>query len=224
MKKLQYLFKQNVQWSESVKKIQGDDFFIKLSGSQNPKYLWIGCSDSRVPANELIGLYPGEVFVHRNIANLIHAADINCQSVIEYAIHTLKVEHAIVCGHYGCGGVLAAMGQDNDGLIDHWIWTIRRTYKKHDKLLSLLDEKQKYRALCELNVIEQVIRVAECKPVRSAWSNGRNLTIHGWIYGVDNGLLKDLNMCVTIDDDPDAMYKVAIQEVQDRYLNQNQMI
>ena len=191
MKTLQHFFDRNRKWAESVLE-KNPDFFSALSAQQNPEYLWIGCSDSRVPANQIIDLPPGEVFVHRNIANLVVHTDLNCLSVIHYAVEVLKVKHIIVCGHYGCGGVEAAMGDREPGLIDSWLSHIRDVRRFNEEVLEGLREEEKVDALCELNVIEQVKNVCDTTIVQNAWRNGAELNVHGWIYDIRNGLLKDL--------------------------------
>ncbi|THB66964.1 MAG: carbonate dehydratase [Gammaproteobacteria bacterium] len=201
MKVLEKLFENNKKWAESVK-CEDPDFFKRLSEQQKPEYLWIGCSDSRVPANEIVGMMPGEVFVHRNIANQVIHTDINCLSVIQYAVDVLKVKHIIVCGHYGCGGIRAAMDDKEHGLIDNWLRNVSDVYKKHRAEVDNIEsEELKTRRMCELNVIEQVINVCETTVVRNAWKRGQELAIHGWVYGLEDGILKDLNMCVTAPED-----------------------
>ena len=165
---------------------------------QNPEYLWIGCSDSRVPANEIVGLNPGELFVHRNVANLVLQTDINCMSVVQYAVEVLGVKHIIVCGHYGCGGVRTAMGDENNGLIDAWLLNIKNTHEKHQAILdNIHGEKEKENLLCELNVIEQVKTLSRSTIIKQAWARGQKVDIHGWVYSLHNGLLKDLEMTVS---------------------------
>ena len=173
---------------------QDPEFFSKLSKQQAPEYLWIGCSDSRVPANQIISLPPGEVFVHRNIANIVAHTDLNCQSVIQFAVEMLHVKHIIVCGHYGCGGIHAAMGDQQLGLIDHWLRHIKDVYRFNEDKLKDLPVAEQEDLLCELNVIEQVNNVCESAVVRNAWRKGADLTVHGWIYGIENGILKNLNV------------------------------
>ncbi|WP_133406947.1 carbonate dehydratase [Parashewanella tropica] len=197
MKLLKPLFDNNRQWAERIKE-EDPSFFEKLSKQQTPEYLWIGCADSRVPSNQIIDVMPGEVFVHRNIANQVIHTDINCLAVIQYAVEVLKVKHIMVVGHYGCGGVKASMqNEDRFGLIDHWLDQIRNVYRKHEAELVDLDEDAKFNRMCELNVIEQVANVASSTIVQHAWKNGQDVAVHGWIYGIDNGLLNDLD--VTID-------------------------
>ncbi|MEW5757581.1 MAG: carbonate dehydratase [Pseudomonadota bacterium] len=193
---LENLFKNNHTWAEQIK---GNDpeFFLKLSKQQAPEYLWIGCADSRVPANEIVGLLPGELFVHRNVANIVHHTDLNCLSVIQYAVEYLKVKHIIVCGHYGCGGVRAACTDQKLGLIDNWLRSIRNTYLQNlDIFAHLSAEKEKVDLLCELNVIKQVANVSQTTIVQDAWQRGQDLSIHGVIYSIENGILKDLKVSV----------------------------
>jgi carbonic anhydrase len=197
MRRLKKLFDQNWAWAEKMK--QADpEFFTRLSKQQNPRYLWIGCSDSRVPANEIVGLRPGELFVHRNIANLVVHTDMNCLSVMQFAVEVLKVNHIIVCGHYGCGGIRAALDTQAHGLIDNWLRHIRDIYRYyHARLDGLSSQQQKIDVLCELNVIEQVANVCHTTIVQNAWKSGQELTVHGWIYDIKDGILKDLNVCTT---------------------------
>lgn len=197
MRVLNNLFKNNRKWAEKIKD-SDPDFFKKLSKQQNPEYLWIGCSDSRVPANEIVNMLPGELFVHRNIANLVIHSDLNCQSVIQYAVDVLRVKHIIVCGHYGCGGIEAAMESKGYGLIDNWLKKIKDLYRRHQaEVDSLQDEKERLNLMCEFNVIEQVINVCRTSIVQDAWSSGQELAVHGWIYSIEDGLIKDLNVCIT---------------------------
>ena len=196
MKTLKHLFENNQSWAKGV--LQKDpEFFNRLAKQQAPEYLWIGCADSRVPANQITGLPPGEVFVHRNIANVVVHTDLNCLSVIEYAVEVLKVKHIIVCGHYGCGGVKAALEPHDHGLIDNWLRHIKDVVRFHPEKLQDLDHQSKVDKLCELNVIEQVKNVCNTHIVRNAWKRGAELSVHGWIYNVENGILHDLGMCFT---------------------------
>ena len=185
-------------------------FFSRLSRQQAPRYLWIGCSDSRVPANQIVGLLPGEMFVHRNVANVVVHSDLNCLSTIQFAVDVLRVEHIIVCGHYGCGGVLAALRDEKLGLIDNWLRHIQDVQSKH---LAHLDrfasEVARHDRLCALNVIEQAANVSRTTVVRDAWARGQTLTVHGWIYGLSDGLLQDLGMSVTADAELAARYAAA---------------
>lgn len=184
----------NKIWSET-KLAEDPDYFKTLAGVQKPPLLWIGCSDSRVPANEVIGAVPGEVFVHRNIANMVIHSDMNMLSVLDYAVNVLKVKHVIVCGHYGCGGVKAAMGNDSIGIIDNWIRHIKDTYRlNHQYLDSILDEKKRFDAFVELNVKEQVTDLAKTSIVQNAWEKGQDLSLHGWVYGLDTGIVNDLGV------------------------------
>lgn len=186
------LLKNNVEWAEQIQ-AEDPNFFSQLAKQQKPEYLWIGCSDSRVPANTLAGLDPGEVFVHRNIANCVIHTDLNCLSVIFYAVKVLKVQHIIVAGHYGCGGVQAGMRTTRIGVIDHWLLNIRDLYnKKRDELEQIDSEEARIDKMCELNVIQQVANVSHIPEIQEAWSSGQNLTIHGWIYDLKDGLLTSL--------------------------------
>lgn len=199
MKTLSYLFENNKKWSDDIKN-KNDEFFVKLSHQQKPKLLWIGCSDSRVPANEIVGLLPGELFVHRNISNLVIHSDMNCLSVIQYAVEVLKIEHIIVCGHYSCGGVMASLDENNHGMIDNWLRHIKDTYTNHKiELESIKNFDEKVNRLCEINVVEQVRNVCNTTFVKDRWKakNDVSLSIHGWIYGIENGLLKDLDVTIS---------------------------
>jgi carbonic anhydrase len=201
MKTLGNLFENNRVWAENIKS-RDPDFFPRLARQQAPDYLWIGCSDSRVPANEIVGLLPGELFVHRNVANVVVHTDLNCLSVIQYAVEALKVRHIIVCGHYGCGGVKAAQQNLSLGLIDNWLRHVQDVANKHNELLSSIeDETERFNRLCELNVIEQAIDVCETTVVESAWNRGQDLAIHAWIYSITDGLLRDLSVSVKNQDE-----------------------
>lgn len=194
MDELEQLFANNQAWAEDIRR-QEPDFFLKLSRQQAPTYLWIGCSDSRVPANQIVGLLPGEVFVHRNIANLVVHTDLNCLSVMQFAVDMLKVPHIIVCGHYGCSGVQAALRRDRLGLSDNWLRHVQDVREKHDSLLAgAADETAACSLLCELNVIEQVANVCQTTIAQDAWERGQPLTVHGWVYGLKDGLLRDLHI------------------------------
>jgi carbonic anhydrase len=193
MGNLHQLFENNRRWSNAVKE-QDPAFFETLAKQQNPKYLWIGCSDSRVPANEIVGLMPGEIFVHRNVANVVVHTDLNCLSVIQFAVEALGVEHIIVTGHYGCGGIRAALEDSEHGLIDNWLRHVQDVHHKHRELIAATPQHARLDRLCELNVIEQVITVSQTTIVRKAWKTGQNLTLHGWIYGLRDGLLRDLGI------------------------------
>jgi carbonic anhydrase len=197
MRVLSQLLANNRAWAEDVAR-RDPEFFARLERQQTPQYLWIGCSDSRVPANQIVGLMPGEMFVHRNVANVVVHADLNCLSALQFAVDVLRVRHVIVTGHYGCGGVLAALRDDRLGLIDNWLRHVQDVQAKHrDQLARLSSEKTRHDRLCELNVIEQVVNVCHTTVLREAWARGQELTVHGWIYGLGDGLLRDLGMCVT---------------------------
>jgi len=194
--KLDQLLENNRRWSDSVKE-RDPDFFTELAKQQTPKYLWIGCSDSRVGASTIIGLQPGEIFVHRNIANIVTHTDMNCLSVMQYAVEVLKVKHIIVTGHYRCGGVMAAIDQDRHGLINNWLRHIQDTAIIYEDFLAELpDDPARFDKLCELNVIEQVINVAETTAVQDAWNRGQELNVHGLIYDISDGILVDLDISV----------------------------
>ncbi|MDH3359673.1 MAG: carbonate dehydratase [Desulfobulbaceae bacterium] len=197
MRVLKDLFEKNKKWAEKIKETD-PDFFSKLSKQHNPEYLWIGCSDSRVPATEIVNLMPGEIFVHRNIANIVVHTDLNCLSVIQYAVEVLQVKHIIVCGHYGCAGVKAAMDDKEHGLIDNWLRNIRDAYRfNQEEIDSVTDQEEKIDRMCELNVIEQVYNICQTTIVQNAWKEGQELTVHGWIYSIEDGILRDLDVCVT---------------------------
>lgn len=208
MRVLKPLFEKNRHWAEKVKQ-SNPDFFLNLSKQQSPEYLWIGCSDSRVPANEIVDMMPGEIFVHRNIANLVIHTDLNCLSVIQYAVDVLKVKHIIVCGHYGCGGVKAAMDNKEHGLIDNWLRNIKDLYRYNQPQIdSLKDQNEKINLLCELNVIEQVANICHTTIVQSAWRSGQELTVHGWIYSIEDGILKDLDVCIASVDEISQTHRI----------------
>lgn len=208
MSALKHLLEQNKAWSDKMTH-QDPAFFSKLSTQQNPDYLWIGCADSRVPANEIIGLPPGEVFVHRNVANVVVHSDLNCLSVIQYAVEVLKVEHIIVCGHYGCGGVQAAMQRQENGLIDNWLRHIKDIYSKNKTQLEAIeDDNARFRRFCELNVIQQVYNVCETTIVQGVWRQGQKLSVHGWIYGLHDGQIQDLGVEIHSADELEPIYKM----------------
>ena len=197
MKTLNHLLQNNKAWATRIR-AHDPGFFPTLSQQQSPTYLWIGCSDSRVPANQIVDLAPGELFVHRNLANMVVHTDLNCLSVMQFAVEILKVRHVIVCGHYGCSGVRAALRRDRLGLSDNWLRHVQDVREKHEKhLLAAGDEAKASDRLCELNVVEQVANVCHASMVRDAWERGQELTIHGWIYGLQDGLLRDLDVTVT---------------------------
>ncbi|MBD3378031.1 carbonate dehydratase [candidate division KSB1 bacterium] len=197
MRLLNHLFEKNKQWAERVN-ASNPGFFAQLAQQQNPDYLWIGCSDSRVSASQIIDVAPGEVFVHRNIANVVVHTDLNCLSVLQYAVEVLQVKHVIVCGHYGCGGIRAAMQNREHGLIDNWLRHIKDVYRYHQTKIDACEtEHEKIELLCELNVIEQVANVCHTTIVQNAWRAGQQLAVHGWIYSLENGILRDLDVCIT---------------------------
>jgi carbonic anhydrase len=199
MRTLKQLFDNNRSWAAETTR-QDPEFFRRLSDQQSPHYLWIGCSDSRVPANQIVGLVPGEMFVHRNVANVVVHTDLNCLSTIQFAVEVLRVPHIIVCGHYGCGGVLAALKDQKLGLIDNWLRHVQDVRTKHQaELVALETEKEQHDRLCELNVIEQVANVIQTSVVRDAWARGQELVVHGWIYDLNDGLLRNLDVAVTSD-------------------------
>src|SRR5579862_7423791 len=213
MKTLSHLFQNNRLWAEQIRK-QDPDFFRNLSRQQAPNYLWIGCSDSRVPANQIVGVLPGELFVHRNIANLVVHTDLNCLSVMQFAVDILKVKHIIVCGHYGCSGVRVALRGDRIGLSDNWLRHVQDVREKHEKALAAFGKESKAAdRLCELNVIEQVANVCQTTIVRDAWERGQKLEVHGWIYGLQDGLLRDLSMTVGTLEEAAAAYRVALATI-----------
>ncbi|NQY37581.1 MAG: carbonate dehydratase [Alteromonadaceae bacterium] len=194
MSSIQHLFNNNQQWAEKIK--QNDpDFFKRLSQQQSPEYLWIGCSDSRVPANELLGMQPGEIFVHRNIANQVVHTDLNCLSVIQFAVDVLKIKHIIVCGHYGCGGISAALDGERHGLIDNWLQHIKNVYRFHkEQLDAIKDKTERTNLMCELNVIEQVANVCNSTILLNAWKKKQEITVHGFVYKLHDGILKNLDV------------------------------
>ena len=195
MKTLDHLLNNNRAWAEKIK-ANDPEFFEALSKQQNPQYLWIGCSDSRVPANQIIDVTPGDMFVHRNVANVVVHTDLNCLSVVQYAVEVLQVKHLIVCGHYGCGGVRAALENSSLGLIDNWLRHVQDVRQKHDELLARISEGERLNKLCELNVIEQVSNLCQTTIVQSAWQRGQELFVHGWIYGLSDGLIRDLDVSI----------------------------
>ncbi len=210
MKKLQHLFESNRIWSERIRR-QDPEFFSKLARQQSPEYLWIGCSDSRVPANEIVDLLPGELFVHRNVANVVTHTDLNCLSVIQFAVDVLKVKHIIVVGHYGCSGVGAALRGDRIGLCDNWLRHVQDVRQKHEERLAMLtDTRARGDRLCELNVVEQVANVCQTTMVQDAWERGQDLTVHGWVYGLRDGLVRDLEFSATTADEASTRYIAAL--------------
>ena len=188
------LFEKNRAWAAEMTR-QDPEFFTRLARQQSPQFLWIGCSDSRVPANQIVGLLPGEMFVHRNVANVVVHTDLNCLSTVQFAIDVLRVKHIIVCGHYGCGGVLAALRNEKHGLVDNWLRHVQDVRRNHRaEIDSLESETDRHRRLCELNVISQVANVSQTTVVRDAWERGQSLSIHGWVYDIQDGLLRDLSV------------------------------
>jgi len=205
--RLEHLLENNKKYSEKVN-AERPDFFPNLARQQAPEYVWIGCSDSRVSASNIVGLLPGEIFVHRNVANQVIHTDLNCLSVLQYAVEALKVKHIIVCGHYGCGGVIAALDNKRHGLIDNWLRHIQDTANLYAKMLEKIeDENEKTDKLCELNVIEQVINVGETTILLDAWERGQNLTVHGWVYSRKDGIIKDLDTSIESENDLIALRK-----------------
>lgn len=210
MKKLKALFDKNAQWAAGVAE-SSPEFFPTLAAQQAPEYLWIGCSDSRVPANEIVDLLPGELFVHRNVSNLVVHSDMNCLSVLQYAVEVLKVKNVMVVGHYGCGGVVASMEDRRHGLIDNWLSHIRDVYYNHSEFLGDWQASpHQIDRLCELNVIEQAVNVCNTTIVQDAWARGQELNVHGWIYGLGDGLLRDLRFCVSSRSEIREVYADAV--------------
>jgi carbonic anhydrase len=211
MRTLAHLFEKNRAWAERIRQ-QDAEFFLKLSRQQSPQYLWIGCADSRVPANEIVDLSPGELFVHRNVANIVVHTDLNCLSVMQFAVDLLKVRHIIVCGHYGCSGVQAALRRDRLGLSDNWLRHVQDVRQKHESAIARAgSETEAANRLCELNVIEQVANVCQTSIALDAWDRGQELTVHGWIYGLQDGLLRDLGITVSRADEAATAYQKAIE-------------
>ncbi|WKD48701.1 carbonate dehydratase [Microbulbifer spongiae] len=215
MHPLDHLLKKNRQWSLATRE-ENPDFFLKLSEQQTPEYLWIGCADSRVPANQIVDLLPGELFVHRNVANLVVHTDLNCLSVLQYAVEILRVKHIIVCGHYGCGGVQAALHNEQLGLIDNWLRHIQDVRDKHYTLINLFQQHQRTDLLCELNVLEQVIHVCQTTIVHDAWRSGQQLSVNGWVYGLKDGLVHDLGVSVSHPGEISDTYQNALTNIAQR--------
>jgi carbonic anhydrase len=209
---LEDLFANNRAWAKAMEDAR-PGFFTKLTAQQKPQYMWIGCSDSRVPANEIMGLAPGEVFVHRNIANVVVHSDLNALSTVQFAVDLLKVQHVMVVGHYGCAGVRAALDGTRVGLADNWLRHIRDVADRHREVLDLLPEHGRAAALCELNVIEQVVNVAHSTVLQDAWARGQDVTLHGWVYDLQDGLLQDLHITVRSMAEVQAMYREAVSGV-----------
>jgi carbonic anhydrase len=208
---LQDLFDHNREWAARMER-ERPGFFTGLTQQQRPRYMWIGCSDSRVPANQITGLEPGEVFVHRNVANVVVPTDLNCLSTIQFAVDQLKVRHLMVVGHYGCGGVLAALEDMRVGLADNWLLHVKEVRNRHVSLLDALAPEQRHEALCELNVIEQVVNVAHTTVMQDAWSRGQQVTLHGWVYSLADGLLRNLHVSVDGNEQLETAYRAAIEE------------
>jgi carbonic anhydrase len=207
---LEQLFAQNRAWAAEITRRE-PDFFPRLSRQQAPEYLWIGCSDSRVPANQIVGMMPGQLFVQRNLANVVVHTDLNCLSVVQYAVDVLHVQHIIICGHYGCGGVLAALRRQKVGLSDNWLRHVQDVRDKHRGVLDLLPtDNRRHDRLCELNVIEQAVNLCHTTIVQDAWTRGASLTVHGWIYGLHDGLLRDLKISVSRSAELEASYQSAL--------------
>jgi carbonic anhydrase len=209
------LFENNRVWADAMRR-RDPDYFVDLAREQHPRYLWIGCADSRVPANDIVGLHPGELFVHRNIANVVVQSDLNGLSVLQYAVDVLRVDVVVVCGHYGCGGVQAALDDAEFGLIDNWLRHVQDVEHKHHAMLDALPAEARAHRLCELNVIEQVVNVCHTTIVRHAWERGQDLDVHGVIYGLEDGLLHDLGFGVGRVDDLDEHYVAALATLADR--------
>jgi len=212
MTELNNLFANNRAWAADIQR-RRPGFFTDLANQQRPKYMWIGCSDSRVPANEITGLDPGEVFVHRNVANVVVHSDLNALSTIQFAVERIKVEHVMVVGHYGCSGVQAALEGARIGLADNWLRHIQDVRDRHRDVKDAMPEHGRAAALCELNVIEQVMNVAQSTVLQDAWARGQNVTLHGWVYGLSDGLLHDLHMTITGASDLDTLYREALSGV-----------
>ncbi|MCH9613130.1 MAG: Carbonic anhydrase 2 [Chlamydiia bacterium] len=209
MEQLEKLFQNNSEWVKK-KTAHDPEYFTRLSGEQHPEYLWFGCADSRVPANAVVGLEPGELFVHRNIANVCQPTDMSALSVLEFAVGVLKVKHVIVCGHYGCGGVKAAMGNQQIGLIDNWIRSIRDVYLAHKQELdAIADENERFDRLVELNVLQQVRNISHTSILQKAWEQDQSVWIHGWVYDLKTGMIKDLNCCISGPFEIDSVYRVT---------------
>lgn len=214
MSSLDRLLENNREWAEKIK-ANDSGFFDKLLSQQRPEFLWIGCADSRVPANEIVGMMPGELFVHRNVANLVIHTDMNCLAVMQFAVDVLQVKHIMVVGHYACGGVRAATEDHQHGLIDNWLRNIRDLYvRRKDELMAISDEKERIDRLCELNVVQQVSNVTHSTIVQNAWARGQSLDVHGWIYSVGDGLIRDLNVSVSSIEQVEEAYRMAPAQLQ----------
>lgn len=213
MQDITQLFANNQAWAER-KRSEDEEFFSRLVKQQSPEYLWIGCSDSRVPANEIVGLAPGEVFVHRNIANLVVHTDLNALSVIQYAVDALRVKHVLVVGHYGCGGVSAALNNNRLGLADNWLRHVQDVRDRHQDYLTTIDDPtQRHDRLCELNVMQQVVNVCQTTVLREAWERGQRVTVHGWCYGLSDGIIRDLSVSSDCRDEALERFRDASERV-----------
>ena len=222
--KLDSLFEKNREWARDIES-QSPGFFTRLQQQQSPQYLWIGCSDSRVPANEIVGLLPGELFVHRNVANLVVHSDLNCLSVMEFAIDSLQVKHIMVVGHYGCSGVNAAMQNLRIGIADNWLRHVQDVRNQHRQWLYALPEGAiRVDALCELNVLEQCLNVCQTTVVQDAWARGQEVVVHGWVYGLHNGLINDMRMSVASAEALAGVYDQALDELRRRYADRSQAV
>ena len=216
MGNLANLLEKNKHWANKMRR-NNPIFFEELAHQQSPQYLWIGCSDSRVPANQIIDLLPGEVFVHRNVANVIVHSDLNCLSVIQYAVDVLRIKHIIVCGHYGCGGILAALDNQKLGLIDNWLRHVQDVRQKFKDIFECHKPDLHWDILCELNILEQVINVAQTTVVQDAWSKGQELTVHGWIYKLHDGLLRDLKADISTAAELSVLYENSVASIRNRF-------
>ncbi len=211
MRDLKILFENNRKWVEK-KTCENDDYFKQLAQAQDPLYLWFGCSDSRVPANEIVGLEPGELFVSRNVANVFPHTDFNCLSVLEYGVRILNVQHVIVCGHYGCGGVKAAMEENHLGLVDNWLRHIRDVYAAYkNELDAIADRKKRFERLVQLNVLQQVLNICHTTIVQEAWARKQKLAVHGWVYNMETGKLEDLKCCYSAGEQLESIYKINME-------------
>ncbi|MGL4859431.1 MAG: carbonate dehydratase [Enterobacteriaceae bacterium] len=212
MDEIKRLIANNQAWSDHIRQ-EDPAFFAQLATSQRPRFLWIGCSDSRVPAERLTGLQSGELFVHRNVANLVIHTDLNCLSVVQYAVEVLNIEHIIICGHYGCGGIEAAVSHPELGLIDNWLLHVRDIWYKHSQMLGELPAHQRQNLLCELNVIEQVYNLGHSTIMQSAWKKAQKVMVHGWVYGLSDGRLRDLEISASSRETLEVRYRKAIAEL-----------
>ena len=212
---LSHLISNNRRWAER-KRAEDPEYFSRLASQQNPEYLWIGCSDSRVPANQITGLAPGEVFVHRNVSNVVVHSDLNCLSVIHYAVEVLKVRHIMVVGHYGCGGIRAALEDRSHGLIDNWLRHVQDVAYKYRDIMALTPAEEQVNRLCELNVIDQVANVCNTTLVRNAWEHGQELSVHGWVYGLEDGLLREMRRGASSQAEAVSIHDLTIQQLSSR--------